>query len=134
MSALSFYLAWIGCANALGVGLLVGALHEGFADGLLRRWTRMIPPDEPYRHSPYGRVWLWWAIIGTGFFAALNFVALGWPPAYARVIAWGNVYCYGSFELLAIAASLSPRWGAGVRVAHVLWIGQTGWGVWALLR
>jgi len=134
MSALSVYLAWIGCANALGVGLLLGALHEGFADGLLRRWTHLIPDETPYQHSAYGRVWLWWAIIGTVFLAAINGIALGWPPAYARVIAWGNVYCYGAFEALAIAASTSPRWGKGMRVAHVLWIGQTGWGLWVLLR
>lgn len=134
MSALSVYLIWIGSANALGVAMLLAALNESFADGLLRRWTKMIPDESPYTHSAYGRVWLWWAIIGTGFFAALNFIALGWPVPYARVIAWGNVYCYGCFELLAIAASFSPRWGKGIRVAHVLWIGQTGWGVWALLR
>jgi len=133
MNALSVYLTWVGSANALGVLLLLGALREDFADGLLRRWTRIIPEDQPYRHSDYGRVWLWWAIIGTGFFAALNFVALGWPPRYARVIAWGDVYCYGSFELLAVAASFSPRWSVGIRATHFLWIGQAAWGVSAAL-
>lgn len=85
-------------------------MNENFADGLLRRWTKLIPDETPYRHSTYGRVWLWWTIIGTGFLAAVNFIAIDWPAPYARVIGWGNVYGYGAFEALAIAASLRPGW------------------------
>ena len=124
------YLYFIGTANALGTLLLLGALSEGFADGLLRRWTQILPADAPYEHSAYGRLWLWWAIIGTGFFAAINMVAASWPPSCARVVVFGNIYCYLSFEALAIAGSLSPRFGPGVHVAHVLWLGQAGWGAY----
>jgi hypothetical protein len=125
---------FMAAVNLLGVGLLLGALSERFADALLRRWTWILPPDTPYCHSEYGRIWLWWAIIGAGFFAALNLIAAGWPPAYARTIVWLDVACYLAFEALAIAAMFSPRrWGAGMKVAHVLWLGQAGWGVGAAL-
>lgn len=126
------YLGFIGTMNALGTLLLLGALNQGFADGLLRRWTWLIPQSEPYRHSPFGRVWLWWAVIGTAWFSVINFVAMDWPVAFARVVAWGNVGAYGAFEALAIAATLSMRYGPGMTVAHVLWIAQAGWGLWVL--
>ena len=115
---------------ALGFFLLLGAMSDNFADGLLRRWSKIIPDDKPYRHSEYSRVWLWWAVIGAGFYAGLNFVALDWPWEYARWIVLGNVYAYGFFELLAIGATLNrKRWGVGIYVTHFLWIGQAGWGV-----
>jgi hypothetical protein len=127
------YLCFIGIANLVGVGLLLGALSERFADRLLRRWTQIIAESEPYRHSSHSRLWLWWAAVGTGFYGAINCIAATWPVQYARIIAWGNVYAYGAFELLAIAATRSPRYGKGIRVAHVLWIGQAGWGVWVAM-
>lgn len=123
------YLTFIGAMNLLGVFLLLGAMSERFADRLLRRWTAILPADTPYTHSPYGRIWLWWAAIGTGFFAALNLVAAAWPPEYARMIVYGDIYAYFAFEALAIAASLSGRYGRGMAVSHVLWLGQGGWGV-----
>jgi hypothetical protein len=131
---MSAYMIYVGSVNVLGTFLLLGALSDDFSDLLLRRFSRIIPDDVPFRHSEYSRVWLWWAIIGTGFFGALNLVASSWPPEYARVIVWGNVYAYASFELLAIAGSLSPRYGSGIHLCHLLWIGQGGWGVWAALR
>ena len=127
------YLWWIGSVNGLGFFLLLGAMSDHFADGLLRRWTKILPDDQPYRHSDYSRVWLWWAVIGTGFYAGINIIATDWPAEYARVIVWGNVYAYGFFELLAIAATRSPRYGRGIWVTHVLWIAQGGWGVVAAL-
>ena len=128
------YLTFIGSVNLLGALLLLGAQNERFADNLLRRWTRMINSDEPCRNTPYLQAWLWWATIGTGFFGAINLVARGWPAEYARTIVMGNVYCYGSFEVLAIAMMFSPKWGEGKYLNHLLWIGQGGWGVAVLLR
>ena len=119
--------------NVLGTLLLLGALSERFADALLRRWTIIIPRDQPYRHSTFGRVWLWWAIIGTGFFGAINLLAVDWPREYARYIVYGDIYCYGMFELLAIAGTLSRRYGPGLDFAHLLWLGQGGWGVYVAL-
>lgn len=130
---MSTYLTFIGAMNLLGALLLLGALSESFADGLLRRWTYILPPDVPFTHSPYGRLWLWWAIIGTGFFGALNVIAAGWPAEFARVIVYGDIYAYFAFEALAIAGTFSPRYGKGVLVAHFLWIGQGGWGVFVAL-
>ena len=127
------YLIFIGTMNVLGAGLLLGALSEPFADGLLRRWTAIIPPETPFRYGPYGRIWLWWATIGTGFFGVINLVAAGWPVEFARAIVYGNIYAYGSFELLAVAASWSGRYGKGINVSHALWIGQAGWGVATVL-
>jgi hypothetical protein len=127
------YLWWIGLVNGMGFFLLLGAMSDHFADGLLRRWTKIIPDDEPYVHSKYSRVWLWWAVIGAGFYAGINLIATGWPAEYARVIVWGNVYAYGFFEVLAIFATISRRWGKGIWTTHFLWIGQGGWGVWAAL-
>ena len=126
---MSVYLSFIGVMNLLGTLLLLGALRESFADGLLRRWTYVIPRDTPYTHSAYGRVWLWWAAIGTGFFGVLNLVAAHWPEPFARVVLYGDIYAYASFEALAIAGTLSGRYGPGMSVAHVLWLGQGGWGV-----
>jgi hypothetical protein len=123
------YLWWVGLANGAGFFLLLGAMSDNFADGLLRRWTKIIPDDTAFVHSKYSRIWLWWAVIGTGFFAGINIIATGWPHEYARVIVWGNVYAYGFFEVLAIAASLSKKYGAGMWLTHILWIGQSGWGV-----
>lgn len=126
------FLTFIGVANLVGALLLLGALRDDFADLLLRRLTWILPADTPFRHSAYGRIWLWWAIIGTAVFGAWNVLAPSWPPEVQRAIAWGDVLAYGSFELLAIAGSLSPRFGPGVHVCHALWIGQAGWGLWAL--
>lgn len=131
---MSVYLTFIGVMNLLGALCLLGALHEGFADLLLRRLCWIIPQARPYQHSDYGRLWLWWAIIGTFVFGGWNLCAASWPERFARVIVAGDVLAYGSFELLAIAGSLSSRFGPGVHVAHVLWLGQAGWGVWCLLR
>ncbi len=114
--------------NLLGMGLLAACLNEGVADRILRQWCVILPRDTPYRHSEYGHLWLWWAIIGAGFFGAINIAAATWPPEIASVVVWGDVYAYGAFELLAIAGSLSPRYGPGVHVCHVLWLGQAGWG------
>lgn len=123
----------MGSVNLFGVLLLAGALNEKFADSLLRRWTMIIKPEEPFRYAPYGRVWLYWAIIGAGFFGGINLVATQWPPEYARWIVYGDVYAYGSFELLAVAASISGKYGKGIVTSHFLWIGQTAWGVSTLL-
>lgn len=122
-------MSFIGAMNVMGAFLLLGALSETFADGLLRRWTQIIPLDQPYVHSPYGRVWLWWAAIGTGFFGVLNLVAAHWPDPYARVVLYGDIYAYLSFEALAIGGSISRRYGPGLVVSHFLWLGQGGWGV-----
>ena len=131
---MSAYLYFIGTMNALGALLLLGALNERFADGLVRRWTYMIPAEARYEHSAYGRIWLWWAIIGTAFFGALNLIAASWPWEFARVVVYGDIFCYAAFELLAIAGSFSPRYGPGLKVvAHFLWIGQGGWGVFVAL-
>ena len=130
---MSTYLIFIGAANLIGAFLLLACLKESWADLLLRRLCYFLPQEKPYVHSEYSRLFLWWAIIGTGFFGAINIVASGWPTEYATWIVYGNIYCYAAFELLAIAGSLSPRFGAGVHVAHVLWIGQAGWGVYTLL-
>ena len=122
------YLLFIGTMNALGTLLLLGALNEGFADGLLRRWTYIIPRDVPYQHSEYSRLWLWWAIVGTSVFAFLNIVAASWPAEFATWIVIGDVWAYACFEALAIAGTLSTRFDQGLWVAHILWIGQGGWG------
>lgn len=128
------YLWWIGTVNGLGFFLLLGAMNDDFSDGLLRRWSKIIPDDKPFVHSEYSRVWLWWAVIGAGFYAGINIIATGWPAEYARVIVWGNVYAYGFFEVLAIAATFSKKkWGSGIWLTHFLWIGQAGWGVYAAL-
>ncbi len=123
----------MGSVNLLGTLMLLAALSENVADGLLRRWTQIIKPDVPFRDGAYGRIWLWWAIIGTGFFGAINLIATRWPLEYARWIAFGDVYAYGSFELLAIAASISRRYGRGITVSHFLWIAQTGWGIFTVV-
>lgn len=128
-ASMSSYLCFIGAMNVMGSILLLGALSDWFADGLLRRWTQIIPPDVPYAHGPYARIWLWWAAIGTGFFGVLNVVASDWPPAFGRVVLYGDVYAYASFEALAIAGTLSRRFGPGLWVAHPLWLGQGGWGL-----
>ncbi len=127
------YLTFIGTMNVIGTCLLLGALNERFSDALLRRWTWIIPQDREFRHSDYSRVWLWWAIIGTAVFSGWNIIAANWPAEQARIIVWGDVVAYGSFEALAIAGSLSRNYGPGIHVAHVLWIGQAGWGVFAAL-
>ena len=130
------YLLYIGGVNALGVALLLGAMSDAFADKLLRRWTAILPPDKPFVHSAYSRIWLWWAVIGTGFYVLINFVAYSWPIEYVRWIVIGNCYAYFSFEALAIAATLRARhrYGKGLTVvSHFLWIAQGGWGVVTLL-
>ena len=127
------YLTFIGAANLLGAGLLAGCLREGFADLLLRRLCWILPQDRPYQHSEYGRLWLWWALVGTAVFGAWNVLAAGWAPEIQRAIAWGDVAAYLAFEALAIAGSLSPRFGPGVHVCHALWLGQAGWGLAVLL-
>ncbi len=124
------YLYFIGAMNVLGVFVLLGALSDDFSDGLLRRWTQIVPKDRPFAHSADSRIWLWWAIIGTGFFGPINLVAAGWPEAYARFVVYGDVYAYGAFELLAIAASISRRYGPGIPICHVLWLVQGGWGAY----
>lgn len=130
---MDIYLTFIGVANLLGAALLLACLREDVADLFLRRLTYIVPHDTPYVHSAYGRVWLWWAIIGTTVFGAWNVVASGWPVEVARVIVWGDVFAYGAFEALAIAGSLSARFGPGVHVCHALWLGQGGWGLWVAL-
>jgi len=130
------YLLYIGGINALGVLLLVGAMSDAFADKVLRQWTAIIPSDKRFVHSEYSRIWLWWAVIGAGFFVLINFGAYGWPSAYARWVVIADVYAYFAFEALAIAATVRARhrYGVGLTViSHVLWIGQGGWGVVTLL-
>lgn len=128
------YFYWIGGANLVGMALLLGALSDDFADGLLRRWTQIIPVDKPFAHGEYSRIWLWWAIIGAGFYGAINLVASTWPREYAIWIVYGNIYAYAFFEVLAIAGTVfSNRYGPGLRFAHLLWIGQGGWGVYVAL-
>ncbi len=131
---MSAYLTFIGAMNLAGTLTLMAALSDRVADALLRRWTFIAKTDEPIRHGPYGRVWLWWAIVGTGFFGVLNLVAASWPEAQARVVLYGDLYTYGAFEVLAIGMSLSRRFGPGVVVCHVLWLVQGGWGLWVALR
>ena len=129
---MSTYLACIGILNLLVAAVLLGAVYEPFADGVLRRWTRMIPRDTPYTHGPHGRLWIWWAIIGSSFFATMNLLASSWPPELASLIVSADVFWYGAFEFLAICGSLSGRFGSGMYVAHILWIGQGGWGIYVL--
>lgn len=119
--------------NALGVLVMVGALRSSVSDFVLRRATYLLPADQPFEHSRYSHLWLWWAIVGTAVLAALNWVAAGWPPEYARAIVVADVGAYLAFEALAIAGTLSPRYGPGVYVAHVLWLSQAGWGIAVLL-
>lgn len=123
------YLLFIGAMNVFGALLMVAALKSSVSDLLLRRLTYILPADKPFVHSPYSHIWLWWAIIATAVLAGLNLVAADWPPEYARVIVIGDVAAYSAFEALAIAGTLSPRYGRGVLVAHVLWVGQAGWGL-----
>ena len=126
---MSTYLTFIGIMNALGALMMIGALKSSFSDLLLRKLTYILPADKPFEHSAYSHIWLWWAIIATSVLSALNFVAVGWPPEYARTIVWGNVAAYSAFELLAIGGTLSRNYGPGIYIAHALWIGQAAWGV-----
>ncbi|MFN0246828.1 MAG: hypothetical protein ACKV2T_07955 [Kofleriaceae bacterium] len=127
------YLLFIGTMNAFGVVLMVAALKSSVSDWVLRRATFILPADARFEHSAYSHIWLWWAIIATAVLSALNWVAAGWPSEYARAIVMGDVAAYAAFEALAIAGSLSRRYGRGLYIAHVLWIGQAGWGVVTLL-
>ena len=127
------FLLFIGTMNALGALLMIGALKSSVSDFLLRRATYLLPQDQPFVHSSYSHLWLWWAIIATSVLAALNLVAAGWPPEYARAIVMGDVAAYAAFEALAIAGTFSSRYGPGVYVAHFLWLSQAGWGVATLL-
>jgi hypothetical protein len=129
---MGIYLTCIGVLNLVVAAVLLGAVNEWFADGILRRWTRMIPRDTPYTHGPHGRLWIWWAIIGSSFFASINLLASNWPPEAAEFIVIADVAWYSAFEFLAICGSLSGRFGSGMYVAHVLWVGQGGWGVYVL--
>lgn len=127
------FLLFIGTMNALGTLLMIASLESRVSDFVLRRATYLLPADKPFEHSAYSHLWLWWAIIATGVLSALNLVAAGWPPEYARTIVMGDVAAYAAFEALAIAGSFSPRYGGGVYVAHVLWLGQAGWGLATLI-
>lgn len=134
MGDLATYLTFIGAMNLLGVLVLAAALHEEVMDAFLRRWTWIYPRSSPpLRHGPGTRAWLWWATIGSGFFGAINLLAADWPVAPARAVAWGDVYAYGAFEVLALGMTLSRRFGPGVWICHVLWLAQGGWGVWVLM-
>ena len=124
------FLFWIGWYNALGVLLLVGFQHEGFADFMLRRATEVIAQE--YTHGPFGRMWLWWATAGNAFLGAVMLLALRWPPSAQYDVAMGVVALYLVMWLVLLFGARSPRYGRGVYVCHALWIGQMGWGVWAL--
>ena len=86
------FLSWIGLYNALGVFVLIGLQHEGFADFMLRRATQIIA--EEYTHGPFGRMWLWWATVGNAFLAAVMLLALQWPRAAQFEVIVGVVALY----------------------------------------
>ena len=127
------YLLFIGTMNALGAVLLLAATRPSVSDVLLRRWTWIVPQDQPYPDAPGPAVWTLWAAIGTAGFAWLNFRACTWPAAMASEVVLLDVIVYGSFELAAIIGTARGRWGPGLWVTHPLWLGQAAWGGWVLL-
>jgi hypothetical protein len=126
------FLTWIGLANAAGALLLAAATRDDISDRLLRRWTWILPADAPFRGGHGTVIWTWWAAIGTAGLAWLNLRAAALGGSLAREVAQVDVAVYLGFEALAIAGSLSRRYGPGLWIAHVLWLGQGCWGLWAL--
>jgi hypothetical protein len=127
------FLTFIGVANALGAVLLFAAMHPRFSDLVLRRWTWILPQDQPYPEQRGPAAWAGWAAVGTVGFAWLNLRALSWAPLQALEVVRLDVLVYGGFEVLALVGTLSRRWGPGLWFAHVLWIGQGSWGAWLLM-
>lgn len=126
------FLTFIGCANLLGALLLFASTSPELSDRVLRRWTWILPQDQPYPPGLGPGVWALWAAIGTAGFAWLNLRARAWAPALAAEVIRLDVLVYAGFELAAIVATLRRRWGPGLWLAHPLWLGQAGWGAYVL--
>lgn len=126
------FLLFMGLMNTLGAVLLMAATRETVSDLLLRRWTRILPLDRPFRYGPGAVLWTWWAAVGTAGFAWLNLRALQLAPTFAEEIIRFDVMVYLGFEGLAVLGSASRQYGPGLWLAHPLWIGQALWGMSAL--
>ena len=126
------FLTFIGVMNVLGAVMLIAATRPSVSDRLLRQWTRILP-EQPVIHSEAGAgVWTWWAAIGTAGFAWVNLRAASMGGLFAVEIVRMDVAIYGAFELLAVAGTISRRFGPGLWVCHLLWIGQGGWAAYVL--
>lgn len=122
------FLTFIGVVNVLGAVMLMAATRPSVSDLLLRRWTRILPEHAVIRAGEGTSVWTWWAAIGTAGFAWVNLRAASMGGLFAVEIVRMDVAIYGAFEVLAVAGTISRRFGPGLWVCHPLWIGQ---GVWA---
>lgn len=127
---MSDFLLWIGAYNALGAVLVMAMHSEAVADGVLRRVTEVI--ERPYRHEGLARMWMWWAAMVNLFMGVVMVRAAGWPVAVQREVTALAIGVYVFGWLCVVVGMRRPRYGRGIYALHPLWLGQAGWGAWAL--
>ncbi len=124
------FLFWIGLYNAAAPVVLLALQHERTADFVLRQLTEIVAV--PYRHGPFGRLWLWWATVTNTALGALMLAASSGSVYQQQVTCWVVLGVYAAMYLVLLVGARGPRYGRGVAVVHGLWLGQIGWAIWAL--
>lgn len=127
---MSGFLFWIGAYNALGAVIVMAMHFDVVADVVLRRVTEVV--EQPYRHEGYARMWMWWAAMVNLFMGLVMVRAAGWPAAVQREVAVLAVGVYIFGWLCVVFGLRRPRYGRGIYALHPLWLGQAGWGAWAV--
>lgn len=122
------FLYWIGWYNLLGAAVLAAMHSEKVADFMLRRATEVVAA--PYEHGAWGRLWLWWAATVNGFLGLVMVLATRWDLQVQREVTFAAVGVYLVMWIVVIVGARGAKWGRGVPVLHVLWLGQMAWGVW----
>lgn len=125
------FLFWIGLYNIFGAILLMGCHFEKIGDSLLRRFTEII--QIPYEHGPFGRMWLWWAASTNFFLGGIMVLASRWENGIQREIIYLTLITYIIMYLVMIFGAKKPKYGRGIFVTHLLWLGQISWGIWSVL-
>ncbi len=127
---MSAFLLWIGAYNALGSVLLMVMHFDIVADAVLRRGTEMV--KERYEHQGFSRMFLWWAAMVNLFMGAVMVRAAKWPFEIQKEV---TLFAIGVYLIGWLAGTIGmrpPRYGRGRHAIHPLWLGQAGWGAWAL--
>jgi len=60
--------------------------------------------------------------------------ASSWPAEAMRVVILAALFGYLAILVAGLLYQRDPKWGPGLYVGYLLWIGQIGWGLWAVLR
>ncbi len=107
-------------------------LHvESIADTVLRKATEIIAVQ--YTHGLFGRLWLWWAATMNLFLGSIMLLATRWDEFVQKEICAVVAIAYSIMYLVLLFGGKKPKYGRGVFITHLLWLGQIAWALYVLL-